>query len=227
MEKKFKFVPSSLEQRKKFYEKEFDLEKVKNWFRKNKIEFPQICALDAGSDTGIIKDKKLEGYILYFKFSELKKKIEKYVPEDIYYDRNLYTNPKKVLKTLDFSDWKRQELVFDIDADNIKCHHGKKPVCKKCLRKALQFTIKLKNELEKLDYKKLRIVYSGRGYHIHSFDKKTFVMDIEERKRFVKRFKKFAIDPWVSLGYTNLIRMPFTLNGLVSRKVIPLKIKNG
>ncbi len=227
MKKRYEFRPSTLDERKKFYEKEFSLKRAKKWFKDNKIRVPQMCAIDAGGDTGIIIDKRLKGSMLYFSLSELEYKIKKYVPEDVYYDRNYYENYKKTLKNLNFRKWKEQELVFDIDADNIPCAHSKKnQVCKKCLTRAYFYTMKIKKILKgKLNFKKLRIVYSGRGFHIHIFDKKSFSLSLKERKKIVDRLEKFPIDPWVTRGYMYLIRMPFSLNGLVSRKVIPLNSK--
>src|SRR3989338_6437417 len=111
------FRKSTLNERKEFYEKEFSIAKVKAWFKKNNMPLPQLCAVDAGSESGIILDKKNKDKMLYFKFSELKGKIKKYLPEDIYYDRNRYKSPDKILKTLDFNNLKNrvsEELVFDI-----------------------------------------------------------------------------------------------------------------
>ena len=228
MKKSYDFRAASLYERREFYEKEFSVKKVKKWFKDNRMRLPQICAVDAGSETRIIIDKKLAGEMLYFKFSELKKKIKKYSPEDVYYDRNFYEDAEKKLKKLKLGEWAKQELVFDIDADNIKCDHGKgKQICKKCLKKAYNWTLKMKKVLEeKFRFVKTRIVYSGRGFHIHVLDKRAFLLSKEERQGLVKKLNKFPIDPWVSRGYIELIRLPYSLNGLVSRKVIPLSITN-
>lgn len=218
--KKGEFRVSSLKERREFYEKEFEIGKVRKWFRKNKLK-PQICAIDAGSDTGIIIDKKLKGFMLYFHFSELGKKIKKYVPEDIYYDRNFYENPGLELKKLKFREWKKQELVFDIDADNISC--SCESLCLKCLGKAYSKTLEMRKVLrEKFGIRKIQIVYSGEGFHLHVLDEKTFNWGIKERKEFVKNFERFPIDSWVSTGNVSLIRLPYSLNSTVSRKTIPL-----
>jgi DNA primase catalytic subunit len=225
MEKRgFRF--SSLEERKKFYEKEFDITKVKKWFRKNKLALPQICAVDAGSDTGIIVDKKMKGSMFYFSFFELEEKIKKYAPEDVYYDRNKYEDYRNALDKLNFRKWKEQELVFDVDADNIKCNHPKKSfVCNVCLKKAYNDMLKITELLrEKYLFDKIIVNYSGRGFHIHVLDRRAFRMSIEERRKLTQKFSKFAIDPWVSRGYISLIRMPFSLNGLVSRIATPVNL---
>ncbi len=229
MEKR-EFKPSTLEERKEFYEKEFSIKKVKSWFRKNNLEYPQLCAIDAGTETGIIINKKLKGIMLYFPLKDLQKKIKKYIPEDVYYDRNKYKNWKQTLRTLNFKDKISQELVFDIDADNIKCKNKHpKGVCALCLSKAYKYTIAMKKDLEKT-FRKVKIIYSDRGFHLHVLDKKAFLMSDEERKALGKRYSKYPIDPWISEGKIRLIRMPFSLNALVSRITMPInnfnKIKN-
>ena len=217
---------SSLDERRGFYEKEFSVSKVKSWFKKNKIPFPQLCAVDAGSETGILIDKKLKGSMLYFPFSKLWQKVLKYIPEDVYYDRSVYKNPAKALRTLNFNNKLGQELVFDVDTDNIPCKfHKKELVCDICLRKALGFAKKIKKILLK-EFKRVEIVYSGRGFHVHVFDKKAYSLDNKQRQKYNKKFVRFPIDPLVSRGNIRLIRMPFSLNSLVSRIVTPLDDKN-
>lgn len=227
MKKIAKFRNAELKERKEFYEKEFSVSKAKKWFSKNKIKLPSICAVDAGTETGIIIDKKYRNQMLYFPFFKLEEKIKKYLPEDIYYDRNSYRSPKEAIETLNFGKPISQELVFDIDSDNILCNHHKKgEVCKVCLNKAYRYTIKMKNALEK-DFKKVLLVYSGRGFHIHVLDKKAFFMKFKERRILNEKFSRFPIDPWVSGGNIRLIRMPYTLNALVSRIVTPINVKIG
>ncbi len=221
------FCVSSLKKRKEFYGKEFSISKIKNWFRKNRLGLPQLCALDAGTESKIIVDKKLKNKMLYFPFSELKTKILRYLPEDVYYDRNVYANPKKVLEELKFSNWKKQELAFDIDVDNVKCKcKNKSGICKKCLRATYEWSLKLIEKLKTLGFKKFGLIYSGRGFHVHVFDKKAFELNRRCRRRLNKKLSKFPIDVWVSAGNIRLIRMPYTLHGLVSRKVLPVNIKS-
>ena len=224
MNKGAEFRASSLNERKEFYEKEFNVNKIKNWFKSNGMRIPQLCAVDAGTETGIIADKKLKNELLYFPFRNLIKKIKRYVPEDVYYCRNIYENPDKILRTMKFGNWKKQEIVFDIDADNIKCKCTKGKVCDKCINIALTWTKKMSKRLKKY-FNKIKIVYSGRGFHIHIFDKSAFSLSFKKREEVVRKFSNFPIDPWVSMGYIDLIRMPYSLNGLVSRKVIPINEK--
>ena len=224
MKRGYEFKPSTLEERREFYDKEFSVKSVRKWFRGRGL--PQLCAIDAGTKTKIILNKKLSGAIFYFPFRELKKKIKEYVPEGIYYDRTRYKNPEKVLNTLNFKENIPQELAFDVDCDNLGCWNPKNlESARECLKKAYKNACVMKKELEK-DFRKVRIVYSGRGFHVHVLDKKAAVLSIKERENLNKKFKKFGIDPWVSRGYIQLIRMPYSLNGIVSRKVVPIEDKD-
>lgn len=217
MEKEPRFRHSILKERKEFYKGEFSLKQVKMWFKSHNLLLPQLCALDAGSETNIIINKKWKGSMFYFPFKELAKKIKKYCPEDVYYDRNTYENPEQVLKTLKFDKWLKQELVFDIDLENMP-----KEINNKNLVKLYARAVKMK-ALLKRDFNKVNIVYSGRGFHIHVLDKKAFSLNVKDREDLNKKFSKFPIDPWVSQGYIRLIRMPYSLHGVVSRKCIPIK----
>lgn len=217
------YRPATLSERREFYKKEFSIQKVKGWFRGR--ELPQLCAVDAGSETAIITNKRYTGFMFYFPFSELKEKIKKYVPEDIYYDRNEYANPKSILKTFKFDNHISQELVFDVDVDNIECSCRKSgEVCDKCIAETYRWALKMRRELKK-EFRNVKIVYSGRGFHVHVLDERASRLTIKEREAYNKRFSKYPIDPWVSRGYIRLIRMPYTLNGLVSRIVKPVNVK--
>ncbi len=218
------FRVSTLEERREFYKKEFSIKKIKKWFAENKIKIPQLCAFDAGTETNIIINKKLKNSMLYFPFWELKRQIAKYIPEDVYYDRNLYANPDKILENFNFNKRITQELVFDVDSDNFICgFHGSRKVCKNCLEKTMKNAIRLKNALKKKGFKKIKIVYSGRGFHVHVLDKKAFYLSRKERRRLSIEFSKYGIDEWVSNGDVHLIRMPYSLNSLVSRIVMPVE----
>lgn len=212
---------SSLEERREFYEKEFSIKKVKSWFKKNKIPLPQICAIDAGTESKILLNKKWSNAMFYFPFSELKEQIKRYVPEDIYYDRNIYKGPRQTLKKLSLNKWLKQELAFDLDIDNIR----KKGSFESRLNKIYKKSSELKNKLKKEGFKKICLVYSGRGFHVHVFDKKAYLLSVKEREKLNEKFSDFPIDPWVSKGYIRLIRLPYSLHGLISRKCVPVENK--
>lgn len=226
--------PSTLKERKQFYEKEFSIKKVKSWFK----EKPQFFVVDLGSESGIIKDKRKKNRLFVLRpnigYKELRKKLIKLMPEDVYYDRNKYKNVKLLLKNMDFKNALKtknclgQELAFDIDPENINCPNcGKKrphKFCPICIKISLNYCLDLKKFLKK-HFKNIKIVYSGRGCHLHVRDKKAFKMTIKQRAKLNKKLKKFPIDPWVSHGYIRLIRLPYSLNTLVSRIVMPLNDK--
>jgi len=219
----FPFRPSNLDERIKFYSQEFSIRKISEFFQKNNIKKPQLCALDAGTESKKIENRKWENTMFYFSFAELKDKIMKYNPEDIYYDRNIYENPSRILKNLRFENHVRQELVFDIDSENIKCKnlHKKYGVCDKCLQKSYKAAVSMRKSLLKI-FKRSLIVYSGRGFHLHILDEKAYLLSNKERIELNKKFSNFPIDPWVSAGKISLIRMPYSLNGLVSMIVTPI-----
>ncbi len=221
------FRPATLAERKYFYEKEFSLKKALAWFG-NKT--PQLIALDAGTDTKTLKNNSWNNFLFYCYLSELKQKIKKYVPEDIYYDRNFYKKPALRFKNLGHQDFlneknvEGQELVFDIDADNIPCFHPKNQlVCNLCLQKVWQKTKVISDELKNLGFKKIKIVYSGKGFHLHIQDETAYKLTKPERANLIKKLSHYPIDSWVSAGNIELVRLPFSLNAQVSRIAIPIK----
>jgi DNA primase catalytic subunit len=221
---------ATLEERREFYASEFRLEKVQKWLEqvRGKVKFavvigrhtrifPEKYREDAGT-TIIIDDYKgledLRGYMTEF------------LPEAAYYDRNVYdSNDRKT----------GQELAFDLDPENITCPvHGTLAdkmrrgqglgFCKLELDMVKQQAIGLYEHLER-EFANLRVVYSGRGYHIHVFDSEAYGFSARKRRliaRDVKR-KGFQIDEWVTAGDMRLIRLPFSLHGLVSRVVVPVE----
>lgn len=223
------FIPSTLKQRSSFYKNEFKIKRVKDYF---KIK-PQFLALDLGTETRIIKNKKDLNKLKIIKadFKTLKQELISYQPEDVYYDRNIYKDPDKCLKEMCFKkcpeckNWLGQELAFDLDANNIKCKcKTKERICEICLNKAKILTIKFYKDLKK-DFKNVHIIYSGRGFHLIIRDKKAYKFSIKQRDSLNKKFKKYPIDPWVSQGKIRLMRLPYSLNALVSRITTPIKIK--
>jgi DNA primase catalytic subunit len=91
---------------------------------------------------------------------------------------------------------------------------------------AIETTAKLYEELMGI-FSNMKIVYSGRGFHIHVFDEDVYGWSHKKRKEFAEKIKKkgFPIDEWVTSGDMRLIRLPHSLHGMVSRIVTPLDIK--
>jgi DNA primase catalytic subunit len=222
---------STLEEREEFYREEFNLDKVEEWFgnRMKNVVFAVIIGrhtkiyppeYEDDASTTILIDE-------YEDLTDIKGQILEFRPEAVYYDRNVYDENGKVLV---------QELAFDIDPENLMCpvhgtledkmkRHQGLSFCEIEFKMVKEETARL---FEKLTgtFSKLRIVYSGRGFHIHVFDANVFDWSQEKRKEFAEktRNKGFLIDEWVTSGGMRLIRLPYSLHGMVSRVVVPLDI---
>lgn len=223
---------ASLKERRKFYRKEFDLKKVEGWFgsREGKVVFAVII----GRHTRVFPRKYREDAsttILideYKGLGDVRDHILEFLPEAVYYDRNVYGEAEKILG---------QELAFDLDPENLTCpihgtledkmkRHQGLSFCELELEMVKEETVKLYKALEER-FSNMRIVYSGRGFHIHIFDEDTFTWNYRKRKNLAKELKAegFLIDEWVTSGGMRLIRLPYSLHGMVSRIVVPVETK--
>jgi len=222
---------ASLKEREQFYEQEFILRKVEHWFQ-GRMEKP-VFAVIIGRHTHIYppkyEDDASTTIIIdeYKNLKEVKNLLLEFLPEAVYYDRNVYDAKGKIIG---------QELAFDLDPENITCpihgslsekmkRHQGLSFCELELQMIKEQAINLYEYLEKTFFL-LEIVYSGRGFHIHVFDKNAYEMKRAERKKLAKsvKTKGFAIDEWVTSGDMRLIRLPYSLHGLVSRIVLSLKL---
>lgn len=223
---------STLEERKQFYTQEFSLEEVAKWLgeRENPVKFAVII----GRHTKIYPEKygeEASATIIideYEGLDEVREQIVEFLPEAAYYDRNVY----------DENDRRTgQELAFDLDPENIICpihgdladkmrQHQGLGFCKLELETVKKQAIGLYKHLEK-QFSKMQIVYSGRGFHIHIFDPEAYTLSTKKRRQIAQTVKEkgFQIDEWVTSGGMRLIRLPYSLNGLVSRIAIP--VENG
>ena len=127
--KPFRF--SQLKERQIFYKNDFNVVRVQKWLahRFEKTAF----AIQLGEDTKIVKSEYADriSELIIFKpesMSDLKQRLLKYLPEDVYYDRNLYVDFQKCrtcrrafVKCFKCRYWLGQEIVFDIDPENIPC----------------------------------------------------------------------------------------------------------
>jgi DNA primase catalytic subunit len=221
---------STLEERKRFYTAEFSLVKVQEWLElvRGKVKFavvigrhtkiyPEKYREDAG--TTIIIDE-------YKSLNDVRSYMTAFLPEAAYYDRNVYDEDDR--KT-------GQELAFDLDPENVTCpihgtladkmwRHQGLSFCKLELEMVKEQTVSLYEHLEK-QFSSMKIVYSGRGFHIHVFDPEAYGLNPEKRRRIARKVKEkgFQIDEWVTAGDMRLIRLPYSLHGLVSRVVVPLE----
>ena len=221
---------STLEERKQFYTEEFDLEKVAGWFEKSisNVKFAVII----GRHTKIYPEKYKEDASTtiiideYQSLEDIQAQIAEFLPESAYYDRNVYDeNNHKI----------GQELAFDLDPENITCpihgsladkmkRHQGLSFCALELNMVKEQAIRLYEHLEN-EFSNMRFVYSGRGFHIHVFDADAYAFSEKRRLELAKTVKKkgFGIDEWVTAGEMRLIRLPFSLHGLVSRIAVPVE----
>ncbi len=221
---------STLQEREVFYASEFSAVKAAEWFKCGlaRVKFAVIM----GRHTGVFLEKyreDAETTILideYQDMQDVKAQILDFLPEAVYYDRNLYNERGEVTG---------QELAFDLDPENIDCPvHG--TLADKMERRQglgfceIELGLAQKEVAGLLEYLgerfyDLKTVYSGRGFHIHVFDEKAYKLTYNERLELARQVKaqRFHIDEWVTSGESRLIRLPYSLNGLVSRVVLPLK----
>ena len=221
---------TTLDERKKFYTSEFDVKAVAGWFGSGfgGVKFAVIM----GRHTKIFLEKykeDAETTVIIDEYKDLvdvQAQVLEFLPEAVYYDRNQYGIGDQIFG---------QELAFDLDPENIPCPiHG--TLADKMARKqglgfcqiefdlARKETVELLENLEK-QFCEIKAVYSGRGFHLHIFDQEAYRLSTKERLKLARQKKQegFHIDEWVTTGESRLIRLPYSLNGLVSRVVLPLK----
>ena len=237
---------STLAERKQYYKEEFDFRHFKRWMG-DRFTDKIVYAMIPGFHTGVFQKSQAriaKRTILideYQSLDDVVRQFMHYLPEAVYYDRGVYTevgHPAKAYR----SPWKRrwfagQELAFDIDPENVVCpiHGGLEQKMKS--HQGLGFcwiefeevrdqTIRLWEQLEP-KYEELALVYSGRGFHIHVRDKRADRMSKGARRKLARKLidQGYAIDEWVTAGGSRLIRLPYSLHGMVSRIVLPLSIK--
>src|SRR5207253_10336405 len=72
-------------------------------------------------------------------------------------------------------------------------------------------------------WSRLRLVFSGSGFHVHVFDADAFRLSRKERGGIAASLaRRYAIDEWVTSCEMRLIRLPLSRHGMVSRIVIPV-----
>jgi DNA primase catalytic subunit len=221
---------ATLEERKRFYTAEFSPAKVQEWLAllKGKVKFAVVI----GRHTKIYPEKYWEdaGTTIiideYTGLDEVRDYLVEFLPEAAYYDRNVYDS--NYCKT-------GQELAFDLDPENINCpihgtladkmrRHQGLGFCKLDLDLVKKQALGLYEHLE-VQFSRMKIVYSGRGFHIHVFDDEAYALSTTQRRQLAQNVKEkgFKIDEWVTVGDMHLIRLPYSLHGLVSRVVVPVE----
>lgn len=236
--------PSTLDERREFYLNEFDLESVSEWLKWRDVlntAFAVIIGRHSDIYLPEYEDIKRKAVIIdeHKGLRDVLEYILQYLPEGVYYDRNVYSDIRLCVQRgcdyrncWDCENFIGQELAFDIDPENVDCpYHGSVEdkmrrgeglsFCMLEFKKVRKLALKLYDDLRE-EYKRIRIVFSGRGFHIHVLDKKAIKLGREEREEIARKYSDYAIDEWVTSGEMRLIRLPYSLNGLVSRICIPL-----
>lgn len=236
--------PASLAERRVFYSRLMDYEAAERWFAR----FPgeRVYALILGRHSGIYprRFRSLKNISLLVdsvrSVRELRPYLLKYLPEGVYYDRNAYTSVDAARRNrVDYAHaWRSrffagQELAFDLDPENLDCPIHGDIAAKMRRHEGLSFcdwefeeTRRQAGELRDLlatEWSRLEVVYSGRGFHVHVFDAEAYALTKGERVRIARRYgARFALDEWVTSGEMRLIRLPYSLHGMVSRVVVPV-----
>jgi DNA primase catalytic subunit len=233
---------SSLNERERFYSSEFNLARVRAWFEgwRSPIVFAAVMGRHSGVAPKKYRHERARTIVIdeYENLTEIKNYMIDFRPESAYYDRNIYTDWDQARRFRnDPSQLGRaygQELVFDVDPENFTCpihgtleekmrKHQGLSFCRLEFQLAQQEVAQLLEILSKR-FSHTGLVYSGRGFHIHITDKETVFWNRKKRLALVRSLTKrgFLMDEWVPSGGMRLIRLPYSLNGLVSRIAMPL-----
>ena len=222
--------------------REFSLPKIHDWF--SGWHSPIVFAVIIGRHTSIAPRKyfreRARTIIIdeYAKLSEFKDYLTDFRPESVYYDRNVYKDWDQARRVGNHATRLGrafgQELVLDVDPENFTCpihgtledkmrKHQGLSFCRLEFQLARQEAVQLVDILSRR-FSQINVVYSGRGFHIYIIDEEIVFWNRKKRLALVRSLtrKGFAMDEWVPAGGMRLIRLPYSLNGLVSRVAIPL-----
>ena len=236
--------PASLQERRRFYARRMDYDAAAAWM--SRPAGGRVFALILGRHSGIYprRFRHLKNVPLIIddavEVRDLRPYLLRYLPEGVYYDRNVYAPLDETRKArIDYARaWRSrvfrgQELAFDLDPENVDCPIHGDIAAKMARHQGLSFcdwefeeirrqAAELFDELARR-WSGLRIVFSGRGFHVHVFDADAFRLSRKQRGGIAASFaRRYAIDEWVTSGEMRLIRLPLSLHGMVSRIVIPV-----
>ncbi len=237
--------PSTLDERNEFYKHEFGVRALSQWIgdRRGTLKFAMIPGRHSGivapnhsndkNNVVLIDDWQNAGDVRAYALD--------YLPEGLYYDRNRYVDITKCVRCRrrrsacsECGNYDGQQLAFDLDPENVDCpyhgHIGEKmqkdmgrSFCmiefKSVRRQAIALASDLRGE-----YEDVGIVFSGRGFHVVVDDESAYALSKNQRKDLASRIgKRFDIDEWVTSGESRLMRLPLSLNALVSRRCVTIK----
>jgi len=236
---------STLEERREFYEREFDIIGLSRWIgdRSRHMKFAMILGRHTGivakshlgekDDVAIIDDWNSAGDVREFALE--------YLPEGLYYDRNRYLDVRECAHCGERAasckrcyNYNGQQLAFDLDPENVDCpYHGhigdkleRGSGLSFCMYEFKAVRGQAANLLAELheSFEQVRVVFSGRGFHLVVYDEKGYLLSTRQRKSMAKKFAaRYDIDEWVTEGGSRLMRLPYSLNAIVSRKCMEIE----
>ncbi len=241
--------PSTLDERRRYYDKEFDIGSLSDWIgaRKRNLKFAMIL----GRYTGLVmpgREENKDNVVvidLWKRPGDIRRYALDYLPESLYYDRNRYFDVRECARCDEnieacqgCRNYDGQQLAFDLDPENVDCpyhgHLGEKidrgrvhGFCmyefKSVRKQASQLSLELAKQFEYVG-----VVYSGRGFHVVVDDEAAYHLTKRERKAIARRIgARYDIDEWVTEGGSRLMRLPCSLNAIVSRKCMRIKYERG
>jgi len=237
--------PATLDERREFYKRDFDTRLLSSWIgpRTNQMKFAMIL----GRHTGIVmpeRSRNKDDVIMIDDWDtarDLRRYALDHLPESIYYDRNRYIDVRECRRCGNRRTACRrcynfigQQLAFDLDPENVDCpyhgHIGQKIQSGRGLSFCMFEFNAVKRQAARLhdslaqNYEEIGIVYSGRGFHIVVDDESAYALSRKERAALARTYgRRFDIDEWVTSGGSRLMRLPHSLNALVSRKCVIIK----
>lgn len=125
--------------------------------------------------------------------ADLKKYLAEKAPPFISCSMAYYKNPS--FRPMENKGWIGAELVFDIDANDMKlscqAEHGSSWVCENCLKSVKEEVVKLIEEFLVPDFgfskKEISINFSGnRGYHVHVNKESVLSLSGDARKQITE-----------------------------------------
>lgn len=234
-----------MEERRSYYSSEFDIERLADWIgsRRRHLKFAMILGRHTGIYMPQRSDNKNDVIIIddWRNARNIRSYALGYLPEGLYYDRNRYDDVSECARCAKDStgcsrcqNFSGQQLAFDLDPENVDCpyhgHIGEKmqlgrglSFCmyefKAVRRQAYDLCSEMRDQFDKVG-----VVYSGRGFHVVVDDEKGYDLTTSQRRALARKVaRRYDIDEWVTAGSSRLMRLPYSLNALVSRKCMIMK----
>jgi DNA primase catalytic subunit len=237
--------PSTLKERRTYYSSEFDVENLSEWIgaRRGHLKFAMIL----GRHTGIFLPERARNKNDVIMIDDWRNARDvrsyalDYLPEGLYYDRNRYEDVtecarcrKDSTRCSSCQNFSGQQLAFDLDPENVDCpyhgHIGQKmqrggglSFCMYEFKAVRRQAYELRSE-QRRHFDKVSVVYSGRGFHVVVDDDEGYALTTTQRRALARQVaRRYDIDEWVTVGSSRLMRLPYSLNALVSRKCMIMK----